>query len=254
MVKAEEISQIPGIRHGFFDRQGGASQGIYTSLNCGLGSGDNTDIVSNNRNTVAAKLELDSHQLITVHQHHSPDIITVTTPWNAADAPKADGMVTNVADIGLGILTADCAPVLFADKNAGVIGAAHAGWRGAVSGVTDNTITAMEALGAQRSAIVAIIGPTISQNAYEVGPEFFTTFVEQDADHKKFFAPSSRDTHYMFDLPSYLIQRLQRANIAEVRWVELCTYAVEEQFFSYRRTTHNQEKDYGRQISVISLT
>jgi YfiH family protein len=253
MIEAQTLSRISAVNHGFFDRKGGSSQGIYASLNCGLGSADNKDIVLNNRAHVASRLNLSPDQLINTHQYHSPEVLTVTKPWSIADAPKADGMVTNVANIGLGILTADCAPILFADQNAGVIGAAHAGWRGAVSGVTDNIIAAMEALGARRSAIVAVIGPTISQEAYEVGPEFIAEFLKQDAAHQLFFTPSKRDKHFMFDLPEYLLQRLQRANIADVSWVEICTYAHEEEFFSYRRTTHRGEKDYGRQISVITL-
>ena len=253
MVEAEALSRIPEIRHGFFERNGGASKGLYASLNCGLGSDDNKELVLQNRSQVASRLNLTAEQLTNVHQYHSPDIVTVSEPWDVADAPKADGMVTNVSNIGLGILTADCAPVLFADQKAGVIGAAHAGWRGAVAGVTDNIITAMENLGADRSSITAVIGPTISRTAYEVGPEFFATFIEQDESHTQFFIPSTRDDHHMFDLPGYVIQRLQRANLASVSWVEMCTYAQEDKFFSYRRATHNKEKDYGRQISVITL-
>lgn len=254
MVEAQTLSQLPDIRHGFFDRSGGTSPGLYSSLNCGLGSGDDKDIVLNNRATVAAHLKLAPPQLITTYQHHSADVITVTNPWSIADAPMADGMVTNVSNIGLGILTADCAPVLFADTKSRVIGAAHAGWRGAVAGVTDNIITAMEKLGSQRSAIVAVIGPAISQSAYEVGPEFIDSFLAQDPAHQQFFTPSSREKHCMFDLPGYLIQRLERANVAAVSSVEKCTYALEDQFFSYRRATHRGEEDYGRQISVITLT
>ncbi len=254
MVEAKEFSTMPGIRHGFFNRQGGASKGIYASLNCGLGSGDNRDIVVKNRSTVATHLNLAPDQLITAYQHHSPEVVTVTTAWNSKDAPRADGMVTSKRNIGLGLLTADCAPVLFADPNAHVIGAAHAGWRGAVAGITDNIITAMESLGAQRASIVAVIGPTISQSAYEVGPEFIENFLEQDPTHEQFFTPSSRDRHFMFDLPGYVIQRLEAANIASSSWVGHCTYAAEDQFFSYRRATHKGEKDYGRQISVIALT
>jgi len=253
MVEAPEFSKIPHIRHGFFGREGGSSHGIYASLNCGLGSGDDRKIVVNNRASAASRLNLAAHKLITAYQYHSSEIITVTKPWNHDDAPKADGMVCKLSNIGLGLLTADCAPVLFADENAGVIGAAHAGWRGAISGVTDNIVTAMENLGARRSSIVAVIGPAISQNAYEVGPEFITAFVEQDAGHRQFFVPSSRNKHYMFDLPGYLMQRLQCANLAAVSSLKTCTYAHEKQFFSYRRTTHKGEKDYGRQISIIAL-
>ncbi len=166
----------------------------------------------------------------------------------------ADGMVTNISNIGLGLLTADCAPVLFADTKSRVIGAAHAGWRGAVAGVTDNIITAMENLGSRRSEIIAVIGPTISQGAYEVGPEFIENFLEQDPAHRQFFTASMREKHFMFDLPGYLTHRLERANISAVNWVGHCTYAHEDQFFSYRRATHRNEDDYGRQISVITLS
>ncbi len=254
MVEAQALSQIPDIRHGFFDRSGGTSHGLYSSLNCGLGSGDDKDIVLNNRATVAAHLKLAPPQLITTYQHHSADVITVTNPWSIADAPMADGMVTNVSNIGLGLLTADCAPVLFADTKSRVIGAAHAGWRGAVAGVTDNIITAMENLGSRRSEIIAVIGPAISQGAYEVGPEFIENFLEQDPAHRQFFTASTREKHFMFDLPGYLTQRLERANISAVNCVEKCTYAHEDQFFSYRRATHRNEDDYGRQISVITLS
>jgi len=228
MIEAQALSQIPGIRHGFFGNTGGVSQGIYASLNCGLGSDDNKEHVLSNRSHVAAHLGLAPKRLITAYQIHSPEVLTVTKPWSIENAPKADGMVTNEPNIGLSILTADCAPVLFMDHNAGVIGAAHAGWRGAVSGVTDNIITAMENLGAQRASITAAIGPTISQNAYEVGPEFIEAFVEQDAAHRKFFAPSIRDNHFMFDLPGYLIQRLQRAELSSVSSIAMCTYRSEE--------------------------
>jgi len=254
MVEAQALAQLPGIRHGFFERKNGASRGLYTSLNCGLGSDDDRQTVLKNRATVAAHMNLASAQLLTAYQHHSPDVITVTEPWDIAEPPKADGMVTNISNIGLGLLTADCAPVLFADADARVIGAAHAGWRGAVAGVTDNIISAMEDLGAKRSAIIAVIGPAISQNAYEVGPEFIENFLEQDPTHQQFFTPSLREKHFMFDLPGYLTQRLERANISAVSRVEKCTYAHEDQFFSYRRATHEREKDYGRQISVITLS
>ncbi len=254
MVEAQALAQLPGIRHGFFERKNGASQGLYTSLNCGLGSGDDRQTVLKNRTAVATRLSLAPAHLLTAYQHHSPDVITVTEPWNITEPPKADGMVTNVSNIGLGLLTADCAPVLFADATSGVIGAAHAGWRGAIAGVTDNIITAMENLGSQRSKIIAVIGPAISQNAYEVGPEFIENFLAQDPAHQQFFKPSLREKHFMFDLPGYLTHRLERANISAVSSIEKCTYAHEDQFFSYRRATHRNEDDYGRQISVITLS
>lgn len=253
MVEAQELSKLPGLRHGFFGRQGGVSTGIYSSLNCGLGSDDDRNAILANRAHIAMTLGLPTNQLLNVHQYHSPEVLTITEPWDVNTTPKADGMVTNVNNIGLGILTADCAPVLYADEQAGVIGASHAGWRGALYGVTDNIISSMEKLGAKRAAITAVIGPTISKNAYEIGPEFIKKFLEVDANNQQFFTPSTSQDHFMFDLPGYLVQRLKRAKIGIVTNLNICTYKDAEHFFSYRRTTHAREKDYGRQLSAISL-
>ncbi len=242
----------PGIEHGFFGRKGGVSQGIFASLNCGPGSGDSRADVIENRRRAADALGSAAH-LLTLYQVHSPNVVTVTAPWRIGEGPQADAMVTNVAGIAVGILTADCAPVLFADAEAGVIGAAHAGWKGAIGGVTDSAIAAMEALGAKRDRIAAAIGPCISQTNYEVGPEFRDRFAEADARSIRFFAPADRPLHLRFDLEGYVAERLIAAEIGGIERASTCTYASEGDFFSYRRTTHRMEEDYGRQVSAIVL-
>ena len=243
--------QLPGIKHGFSTRQGGYSSGIFSSLNCGLGSGDDIALVTKNRARVADEMGVAHTHLVSSYQVHSPDVMIVDTPF--VERPKVDGLVTNKLAIALGILTADCGPVLFADHQAGVIGACHAGWKGALTGVTDRTVEAMESLGANRKNIVAVLGPTISQKAYEVGPEFPKPFLQQNNAHQKYFIPSVKSDHYMFDLPAYLIDRMQVYGVGQAVDLALCTYADAERFFSYRRTTHLQEKDYGRLISTIAL-
>jgi YfiH family protein len=243
----------PHIAHGFFGRRGGVSQGIFASLNCGPGSGDvRPDVIENRRRVSEA---LASHAgLLTLYQIHSGEAVTVTTPWNLGEGPQADAMVTNVPNLALGILTADCAPVLFADAGAHVIGAAHAGWKGAISGVTDSAIAAMERLGAKRERIVAAVGPCISQTNYEVGAEFRDRFHQTDSTLARFFVPSDKPGHFRFDLEDYVASRLASAGIAQMERVSRCTYAHEDDFFSYRRATHRGEKDYGRQVSAIVLT
>jgi len=241
------------IRHGFFSREGGYSSGLFASLNCGMGSGDDKETVRHNRSVVAQALGVDEPRLVTVHQHHSVDAVAVTEPWPMDRRPTADAMVTNVAGMALGVLTADCAPILFADMEARVIGAAHAGWKGALAGVTGGTLAAMEALGASRARIVAAIGPTISQAAYEVGPEFPERYLEDDAGNARFFRPSSRPHHSMFDLSGYLAARLKAEGVGEVTDLAVCTFGDEARFFSYRRATHQRESAYGRQISAIVL-
>ncbi len=253
MIEAQNLSTIADIRHGFFTRKGGHSDGVYDSLNCGYGSGDSRETVTRNRGHVARSLGLVADRLVTVYQVHSPDVVTVMEPWSAQDAPKADAMVTSEPGTALGVLTADCAPVLFADREAGVVGAAHAGWRGALAGVCEATLEAMEALGASRQHIAAAVGPTISARNYEVGPEFHDAFLENDESFARFFGPSSRDGHFMFDLPGFLLHRMTAAGIGSVEWCGKCTYAEESDFFSFRRTTHREEPDYGRQISAITL-
>ncbi|MFV0472834.1 MAG: peptidoglycan editing factor PgeF [Pikeienuella sp.] len=234
--------------HGFFTRAGGVSSGIYAGLNCGPGSGDAAEAVTENRARVAA--HLGAGAVLSLYQVHSADTITVEAPWS--EKPHADAMATRVPGIALGVLTADCAPVLFEDAEAGVIGAAHAGWRGALGGVTDSTIAAMERLGAARERIRAAIGPTISQRAYEVGPEFMDDFMAEDPETGRYFAGGAGD-RMQFDLPGYLLGRLRAAGIAEAAWTGHCTYSDEERFYSYRRATHRGEPDYGRLIAAIAL-
>lgn len=244
----------PGLRHGFFTRGGGHSTGIFASLNCGLGSGDDKDTVRQNRSEVAHQLGVDEPSLLSAYQVHSPDVAVVTAPWNGSDRPKVDGLVTATPGLAIGILTADCGPILFADSSARVIGAAHAGWKGALTGVTARTIAAMEEQGARRDHIVAVIGPMISQPAYEVGPEFPARFIDEDAGNRRYFAPSPRAGHAMFNLPAYIEDRLRREGAGRVVNLALCTFADEARFFSYRRSTHRGERDYGRQISAIVLS
>ncbi|MCL5778442.1 peptidoglycan editing factor PgeF [Limibaculum sp. FT325] len=241
--------ELRGIAHGFFTRQGGISKGLYADLNCGPGSGDDPGAVAENRDRVAA--HLGAAALVSLHQIHSADVISVTEPWGS-DRPKADAMVTDQPGIALGVLTADCAPILFADREAGVIGATHAGWKGAISGVAEATLDAMERLGAARARIVAMIGPTISQRAYEVGPEFVERFLDDDPDHARFFAGGT-DGRAQFDLPGFLLARMRAAGVAEAGWTGHCTYSDAARFYSYRRATHRGEPDYGRLVSAIML-
>lgn len=244
---------LPGIRHGFFNRTGGTSTGIYASLNCGPGSNDDLARVLENRALVEQNIGVAAGQLVSLYQHHSADVVKVSAPWQRADAPKADGMVCTRPGIALGILTADCTPVLLADPENGVIGAAHAGWKGALRGVLENTISLMEAQGASRSTMRAVIGPTISQANYEVGPEFYERFLTAAPANKAFFKPSTRDHHFMFDLPGFVQDRLKRGGVGRVNDIGLCTYDEDNRLFSYRRATHLGEDGYGRNISVIAL-
>lgn len=243
-------SDALAVRHGFFTRRGGASSGIFAGLNCGVGSTDQSEIVAINRARAAAALDLGPEALVSVHQVHSPDVVTVTGPLTIR--PRADAMVTRVPGLALAVLTADCQPVLFADPGAGVIGAAHAGWRGARDGVIEATVKAMVALGAAPGAISAVIGPTISQKAYEVGPEFVAGFLADDPDNARFFAAGPGDRAH-FDLPAYGLHRLRAAGVGRAEWTRHCTYTDAERFYSYRRSNHRQEADYGRLISVIRL-
>ncbi len=236
------------MQHGFFTRKGGSSSGIFQGLNCGPGSSDQSQAVAMNRARVAQELNVAPEDLLSIHQVHSPDVVTLTS--RDTPRPKADAMVTAVPGLALGILTADCQPVLFADATAGVVGAAHAGWKGALAGVLEATLDAMEALGARRANIAAVIGPCISQRAYEVGPEFLDTFLTDDPDNSRFFAGGTGD-RVQFDLPGFGLHRLRQAGVGQAEWTRHCTYSDAERFFSYRRTTHAGEADYGRLISVI---
>jgi len=237
-------------RHGFFTRRGGASSGIFQGLNCGTGSSDQRAAVDVNRARVAKAMGVGNGVLISLHQVHSADVVSITGP--IAPRPRADAMVTATPGLALSILSADCQPVLFHDAGARVIGAAHAGWRGALDGVLEATLDAMEALGASRANTVAIIGPCISQRAYEVGPEFLDDFMGEDPDNTRFFANGTGD-RMMFDLPGYGLHRLRGAGIGHAEWTRHCTYSHEDRFFSYRRSTHAKEADYGRLISSICL-
>ncbi|MGK9168113.1 peptidoglycan editing factor PgeF [Inquilinus limosus] len=257
MITVDALSALPGIGHGFFPRTGGVSEGIFASRNCGFGSGDRREAVTENRDRCRRELG-PAEALLTVHQVHSPRVATVTGPWTPETAPQADAMVTDRPGLALGILTADCAPILFADAEAGVVGAAHAGWKGALSGVIEATIEAMRALGAVPERITAAIGPCIGPGSYEVGPEFRDRFLAEDPDSARFFhspaAGNGAEARPHFDLPGYVAERLRRAGLRQVAVSGLDTLAREDLFFSYRRTTLRKEPDYGRQISAILLT
>jgi hypothetical protein len=253
MLQALSLSELAGIRHAFFTRSGGVSQGVYTSLNGGVGSNDAPDKVAENRARMAAALGVAPDRLLTAYQIHSPDVVVADQPWTLETRPRADAIVTRTPALAIGVSTADCGPLLLADAKARVIGAAHAGWRGALTGVIEAAIAAMENLGAERSRIAAALGPTIRQPNYEVGAEFVERFLAADADNARFFAPSDRAGHAMFDLAGYIAARLQRAGIGNFEDLGLCTYAEPERFFSYRRTTKLGEPDYGRHINAIAL-
>ncbi|MCH8168386.1 MAG: peptidoglycan editing factor PgeF [Proteobacteria bacterium] len=240
---------LNGVTHGFFTRQGGVSTGHYAALNGGQGSKDRAQAVGENRARIAAHLGIE--RLVSVHQVHGDRVEVVSGAWQGA-RPRADAMVTDRAGIGLAILVADCAPVLFADARARVVGAAHAGWKGALTGVLEATVSAMVGLGAERGRIAAAIGPAISQQAYEVGPEYVERFLDDDPDHARFFAGGTND-RALFDLPGFCLHRLREAGIGSAEWTGHCTYSDEGRFFSYRRTCHRGEADYGRLVAAITL-
>jgi polyphenol oxidase len=248
VITAASFGTLP---HGFLGRRGGVSAGIHGGLNVGLGSDDDRAAILENRRR-AADAVLAGAPLVTVHQVHSADVVTVDTPWGDDARPKADALVTNRPGLLIGILTADCGPILFADAEAGVIGASHAGWKGAIAGVTDTTIAAMEKLGADRSRITAAIGPCIARASYEVDEGFLRRFEEVDPANERFFTPG-RAGHHQFDLEGYIAARLAAAGITRVEALGLDTYANADRFFSFRRATHKNEPDYGRQISLIGL-
>lgn len=248
MLERLTSDALSPVSHGFFTRRGGASSGIFAGLNCGRGSSDLSEAVAMNRARVADVMEADA--LVGMKQVHSAHAVVVDGPL--AQAPEADALVTKVPGLVLTVLTADCQPVLFADAKAGVIGAAHAGWRGALDGVLDATLEAMEGLGARRADIVAVIGPTISQRNYEVGPEFLETFLMDAPENARFFANGEGD-RLQFDLPGYGLHRLRSAGVGHAEWTRHCTYEDAERFYSYRRSTHAREADYGRLLSAIRL-
>jgi len=253
MLHAPSLAKLAHIRHGFFTRAGGVSQGIYASLNGGVGSNDAPDKVNENRKRMATSLGVNPERLLSLYQIHSPEVVVAQQPWTRDNRPRADAVVTRTPSLAIGVSTADCGPLLFADSQAGVIGAAHAGWRGAFGGVIEATIAAMETLGADRSRLTVALGPTIRQPNYEVGPEFVERFVAADADNARFFAPSDHAGHAMFDLTGYIAARVQRAGIVKFEDLGLCTFAEPDRFYSFRRTTLRGEPDYGRHINAIAL-
>jgi hypothetical protein len=253
MLQAPSLGKLAGIRHGFFDRGGGVSQGVYATLNGGVGSNDAPEHVAENRARMARALGVTHDRLVTPYQIHSPDVATVDAPWTPDARPRADALVTRTPGLAIGVSTADCGPLLFADPQARVIGAAHAGWRGAFTGVIEATVAAMEKLGAARSQILAVLGPVISQPNYEVGPEFVERFKAADAGNARFFAPAARPGHALFDLNGYIAARIARAGVRQFDDLKLCTYADPGRFYSFRRTTHLAEPDYGRHINAIAL-
>lgn len=253
MITLSALNEVNRIRHAFFTREGGVSQGLYASLNCGPGSQDDPAAVAENRARAMAMLDLPPGALVTVHQSHTAEAVVVEAPWADGARPVADAMVTARPGLALGILTADCAPVLLADRRGGVIGAAHAGWKGAVGGVLDATLERMVDLGAKRKSIVAAIGPCIGQRSYEVGLEFSAPFLAEDPLNSDFFAPTAKQGKLLFDLPGYVSRKLSRLGVEDVTRVPTDTCRDEARFFSYRRTTLRGEGDYGRQMSVIVL-
>ncbi|MFM2128524.1 MAG: peptidoglycan editing factor PgeF [Pseudomonadota bacterium] len=247
------LADLPGISHGFFTREGGVSEGLYTSLNVGFGSGDDEARVRENRARAMRAIGIAEGRLATLYQVHSARVETVSAPFDAKAAPRADGMVTKTPGVAIGILTADCAPVLFADAEARIIGAAHAGWRGALSGVLEGTLREMERLGARRERIRAAIGPCIGAASYEVGPEFPAPFVGEDPGTRRFFTAARRSGHFMFDLEGLVAHRLGALGLAAVGRLNRDTCAEESGFFSYRRSTLRGEPDYGRGLSAIAI-
>jgi YfiH family protein len=254
MLQAPSLSALPGIRHAFFTRDGGVSTGIYASLNGGVGSNDEPGHVAENRARMATSLGLSPEHLVTAYQTHSPDVAVIDSRWAPHQRPRADALVTKRPGLAIAVTTADCGPVLLADERACVVGAAHAGWRGAANGVLEATIAAMEDCGADRRRIVVALGPMIRQSSYEVGPEFVAAFQARDGENDRFFAPASRAGHALFDLASYIATRLAAAGIRHIEDLGFCTYSDPARFFSYRRSAHRRESDYGRHINAIALS
>lgn len=253
-IQSGTLSRMPGVRHGFFSREGGVSTGPCASLNCGFGSkGDSRANVSENRSRAAAALGIPSNRLRTAYQIHSADVVLFDDAWDCAAPPRADAIVACKPGQGVGVLTADCAPVLLADARAGVVAAAHAGWRGALGGVLDAVVDAMVCAGACRNGICAAVGPTISAAVYEVGAEFHERFLQEDPASAAFFRGKESVESLRFDLPGYALYRLTAAGVCHAENVRLCTYVSEEQFFSHRRAMHRGEGDYGRLLSAIAL-
>src|SRR5882672_9428897 len=252
MTASPLLSAIPGLRHAFFTREGGVSDGVYASLNGGTGSQDDAAHVTENRRRMAEQMGVTPERFLSVWQTHSPDVVVTTGPWQGRTRPQADGIVTRTEGLAIGATAADCGPILFVDPNARVIGAAHAGWKGALTGIVESTVDAMEKLGAERSGIVAAIGPLIRQHSYEVGHEFVERFVEADAENALFFIPSTREGHAMFDLAGFIRTRLENAGVLMIDDTGIDTYS-DERFYSYRRSVHRKEPDYGRHVHSIAL-
>jgi len=252
MLASPLLAAIPGVRHAFFTREGGVSDGIYAGLNGGLGSNDDAARIRENRRRMAVALGVSPENLISAHQTHSADAIVATGPWQGPARPMADAIVTATERLAIGVTTADCGPVLFVDPSARVIGAAHAGWRGALKGILESTIAAMEKLGAERGRMVVAIGPMIRQQSYEVGREFIECFLDAGADHASFFLPALRNGHAMFDLAGFIRLRLENAGVLMIDDLDVDTYS-DERFYSYRRSVHRNESDYDRHVHAIAL-
>ena len=253
-LTADALTALPGVRHGFFGRRGGVSGGIYESLNAGAGSSDTAENVAENRARVAGAIGVAPDALITGHQVHSPEVAVVEGPWEGV-APQVDALVTRTPGLALGVLTADCGPVLLTDGEAGVIGAAHAGWRGALTGITDAVVEAMVGLGAEPYRTIAAIGPCIARISYEVGPEFVEQFMSADSENERFFTASASRAEAgkaHFDLPGYITARLATAGVGRIACLDADTYGDEKAWFSHRRSVHRGESDYGRNLSVIA--
>lgn len=252
MLASSLLSAIPGLRHAFFTREGGVSSGIYAGLNGGLGSHDDPAHVAENRRRMAEQMGVAPAHFLNLHQIHSPDTVVATGPWNGAAKPKADAIVTRHEGLAIGVTAADCGPILLVEPKARVIGAAHAGWKGALTGIMESTIDAMEKLGAERGGMVAAIGPLIRQPSYEVGHEFVERFIDADADNALFFLPAVRNGHSMFDLAGFIRMRLENAGVSMIDDIGIDTYS-DERCFSYRRSVHRKEPDYGRHVHAIVL-
>jgi hypothetical protein len=250
-VEVIRAGLLAGVPHGFLGRRGGVSEGVCAGLNVGHGSGDDPLLIEENRRRAITAVAPGA-QLVTVHQIHSPEVVEATAAWPHDSRPRADAMVTNRPGLALGVLTADCTPVLLADREAGVVGAAHAGWKGAFAGVLDATVAAMARLGARPERILAAVGPTIGRRSYEVDEGFFARFVDTDEDYDLFFT-DGRPGHYQFDLEGFVLARLAAAGVKRIEALGLDTYADPDRFYSYRRATHQGEPTYGRQISIIAL-
>jgi hypothetical protein len=252
MLASSLLSAVSGLRHAFFTREGGVSQGIYASLNAGIGSRDDPAHVAENRRRMAETMGVSPENFLSLYQIHSPDAVIADRTWNSASRPRADAIVTKTPELAIGVTAADCGPVLFVDPHARVIGAAHAGWKGALTGVLENTVDAMETLGSKRSEIAVAIGPLIRQQSYEVGAEFVTRFTGADPDYARFFVPSERDGHAMFDLGGFIRMRLECSGVKTIDDTGIDTYS-DGRFFSYRRSVHRREPDFGRHVHAIVL-